>query len=116
MKQRNTALILVDLQNDFCLGGNLAVPGGDEVVPLANRLQQQFDLVMVNILAKVIIAMCAEGLGTVIRPGGVGVFSGIIEDQADDVEAALKQTGLIPRSRRNSNEWVVIEAWRPSET
>ncbi len=34
------ALILVDLQNDFCPGGPLAVPGGDEVVPVANRLLQ----------------------------------------------------------------------------
>ena len=75
--------------------------------------QQQFDLAMVNILAKVIIAMCADGLGQVIRPGGVGIFSGIIQDQAADVEVALQQTGLIPRKQRHLNEWVVIEAWRP---
>jgi nicotinamidase/pyrazinamidase len=40
------ALILVDLQNDFCPGGALPVPGGDEVVPLANRLQSRFDVVV----------------------------------------------------------------------
>lgn len=40
------ALIIVDLQNDFCAGGSLAVPGGDEVVPLANKLQGQFELVI----------------------------------------------------------------------
>lgn len=40
------ALIMVDLQNDFCTGGSLAVPGGDEVIPLANRLQPYFDLVI----------------------------------------------------------------------
>jgi nicotinamidase/pyrazinamidase len=39
------ALILVDLQNDFLPGGALAVPGGDEVIPLANALQPRFDLV-----------------------------------------------------------------------
>jgi nicotinamidase/pyrazinamidase len=33
-----TALILVDIQNDFCPGGTLAVPKGDEVVAAANRL------------------------------------------------------------------------------
>ena len=32
------ALLLVDIQNGFCPGGNLAVPHGDEIVPLANRL------------------------------------------------------------------------------
>lgn len=40
------ALILVDLQNDFMPGGALSVPGGNEVVPLANRLQPRFDLVV----------------------------------------------------------------------
>lgn len=32
------ALLLVDIQNGFCPGGNLPVPHGDEVVPVANRL------------------------------------------------------------------------------
>ncbi|MBN2579338.1 MAG: bifunctional nicotinamidase/pyrazinamidase [Pirellulales bacterium] len=40
------ALIVVDLQNDFCPGGALAVPGGDEIVPVVNRLMPQFDLVV----------------------------------------------------------------------
>jgi nicotinamidase/pyrazinamidase len=39
-------LILVDIQNDFLPGGTLAVPRGDEVVPVANRLQPSFDLVV----------------------------------------------------------------------
>jgi nicotinamidase/pyrazinamidase len=40
------ALILVDLQNDFLPGGALAVPHGDEVIPIANELQPRFDLVL----------------------------------------------------------------------
>ncbi len=40
------ALILVDLQNDFLPGGALAVPHGDEVIPVANRVQPHFDLVV----------------------------------------------------------------------
>ena len=32
------ALIVIDVQNDFCPGGALAVAGGDEIVPLVNRL------------------------------------------------------------------------------
>lgn len=32
------ALLLVDIQNGFCPGGNLPVPDGDKVVPVANRL------------------------------------------------------------------------------
>ena len=39
------ALILVDIQNDFIPGGALAVPGGDEVISLVNRLQTKFKLI-----------------------------------------------------------------------
>ncbi len=40
------ALILVDIQNDFIPGGALAVPQGDEIVPVANRVQAEFDLIV----------------------------------------------------------------------
>ena len=40
------ALIVVDVQNDFIPGGALAVPGGDEVIPLVNRLQTGFELIV----------------------------------------------------------------------
>jgi nicotinamidase/pyrazinamidase len=40
------ALIIVDLQNDFLPGGALAVPHGDEVIAVANKLQQKFELVL----------------------------------------------------------------------
>lgn len=40
------ALIVVDLQNDFVPGGSLAVPRGNEIIPLINRLQEMFDLVV----------------------------------------------------------------------
>jgi len=39
-------LIIVDLQNDFLPGGALAVPHGDEVIAIANKLQEHFDLVL----------------------------------------------------------------------
>jgi len=40
------ALILVDIQNDFLPGGALAVPSGDQIIPVVNRLQPRFDLVV----------------------------------------------------------------------
>src|SRR6476469_6529723 len=40
------ALLLIDIQNDFLPGGRLAVPAGDEIIPLVNALQPQFDLVV----------------------------------------------------------------------
>ena len=40
------ALILVDLQNDFLPAGALPVPDGDQVIPLANQIQQRFDIIV----------------------------------------------------------------------
>jgi nicotinamidase/pyrazinamidase len=40
--QTKDALIIVDVQNDFCPGGALAVSGGDEVVPVLNRAIARF--------------------------------------------------------------------------
>ncbi len=39
-------LLVVDVQNDFCPGGSLAVEQGDEVVPVINRLMSRFDRVV----------------------------------------------------------------------
>ncbi|MEM0934771.1 MAG: bifunctional nicotinamidase/pyrazinamidase [Pseudomonadota bacterium] len=39
-----SALIVIDVQNDFCAGGALAVPDGDAVVPRINAMLGQFDV------------------------------------------------------------------------
>jgi nicotinamidase/pyrazinamidase len=41
-------LLIVDLQNDFCPGGALAVAGGDEIVPRINSIMGWFDLVVAS--------------------------------------------------------------------
>lgn len=46
MFKKTKALIVVDVQNDFCPGGALPVPKGDEVVPAINRLMGEHDLVV----------------------------------------------------------------------
>lgn len=40
------ALIIVDVQNDFTTGGRLAVDGGEEIIPLVNRIQDEFELIV----------------------------------------------------------------------
>jgi nicotinamidase/pyrazinamidase len=47
---KKRALLVVDVQNGFCAGGNLPVPGGDEVVPVINRLIAEggYDLVVAS--------------------------------------------------------------------
>jgi nicotinamidase/pyrazinamidase len=41
-------LIIVDVQNDFCTGGALAVPGGEKVVPAINRIAERFENVVLT--------------------------------------------------------------------
>jgi nicotinamidase/pyrazinamidase len=48
MRHDSDVLIVIDVQNDFCPAGHLAVPGGDEVVPLINRLAHGFDHVVLT--------------------------------------------------------------------
>ena len=44
----NDILLVVDIQNDFCPDGALAVPEGDAVVPLINRLMDRFSHVVLT--------------------------------------------------------------------
>lgn len=41
-------LLVVDVQNDFCPGGALAVPAGDQVLPVVNRLIDRFEAVVLT--------------------------------------------------------------------
>jgi nicotinamidase/pyrazinamidase len=48
MSPANEALVIIDVQNDFCPGGALAVPGGDEIVPGINALMDDFAAVILT--------------------------------------------------------------------
>ena len=48
MHAKNTALIVVDVQNGFCPNGNLAVPNGDAVVPIINQLAKHFQNIVLS--------------------------------------------------------------------
>jgi nicotinamidase/pyrazinamidase len=45
---KHTALLVIDVQPDFCPGGALAVPDGDSVVPLINQLAKKFTNVVLT--------------------------------------------------------------------
>ncbi|MEM7785501.1 MAG: bifunctional nicotinamidase/pyrazinamidase [Planctomycetota bacterium] len=46
MNLQSAALIIVDVQNDFCTGGQLEVPSGEKVIPIVNRLSPIFPTVV----------------------------------------------------------------------
>ncbi len=45
---KHSVLLVIDVQNDFCTGGALAVPGGEDVVPLVNALARKFPSVVLT--------------------------------------------------------------------
>ncbi|HEX5612871.1 MAG TPA: bifunctional nicotinamidase/pyrazinamidase [Burkholderiales bacterium] len=48
MPKPTDCLLVVDVQNDFCPGGALAVKRGDEIVPLVNQLARRFQNVVIT--------------------------------------------------------------------
>ncbi|PAU93938.1 nicotinamidase [Aliifodinibius salipaludis] len=40
------ALLIIDVQNDFCPGGALEVPNGEQIIPTINKLSREFDIVI----------------------------------------------------------------------
>lgn len=45
---KNIALVIVDVQNDFCPGGKLAVANGDEIIPTINIMRDDFETVILT--------------------------------------------------------------------
>jgi nicotinamidase/pyrazinamidase len=48
MDKKDSVLIIIDVQNDFCPGGSLAVKGGDEIVPIINVLANGYQHVLLT--------------------------------------------------------------------
>ena len=66
----------------------------------------EFDILLVNILAKIIIELCGQGLGKVVKPGGLVVFAGLIDTQEAEVREAVKRAGLAVIERMQGKDWV----------
>jgi ribosomal protein L11 methyltransferase len=122
-KMRASRVVAVDIDSIAAkiTAENAAVNGvSDSIVAQQGTLEtvrasaRRFDLLLANILARIIIEMCDQGLGDVVRPGGVAIFSGIITEQVDDVRLALSRAGYQVTNVRTEGDWVSIEAIRPA--
>ena len=67
----------------------------------------QYDVVVANILADVIIGLTTE-LHGLLAPGGNLIASGIIDTREADVRQALEGIGLTPLETRRQTEWVAL--------
>lgn len=65
-------------------------------------------IVLANILAPVLIRLLGEGLGDLLTDGGALILSGILQEQADEVQAAAENHGLRLMMRHQSGDWVAL--------
>ena len=123
------ALIVVDLQNDFCPGGALGVAGGDEIVPVINRLVNSFATVVYTrdwhppnhvsfaenpqFIDKSWPAHCVAGTpgadfhpALLVRPDGIIVDKGT--DPAVEAYSGFQGTGLAEKLRARQVDTVYI--------
>ena len=68
-----------------------------------------FDIVVANILADVILGM-ADALVSALKPHGILIASGIIENRAENVRRGLVAAGVTILETRSESEWVAILA------
>ena len=84
--------------------------GAEEDPALAAELaRRRYHLVLANIVADVIIPLAPQVPG-LLEPDGIFLCSGIIDTRADEVEAALKKSGLTVIRKREKNGWAALEA------
>ncbi len=76
---------------------------------LTGSISGTFDVVVANIVADVICALCAD-VGRFLAPGGRFVASGIIDTREGDVRAAFAQHGLTVSERYAEDGWVCLVA------
>lgn len=69
---------------------------------------RHFDLAMANLTAKIILKLVPEGLQNAVWPGSKMVFSGIIEEQAQEVIEALESIDLEVLGQRQIDDWVML--------
>lgn len=71
-----------------------------------------FDIVTANIVADIIIRL-APGIGAFIRPDGLFIASGIIDEREAEVDAALKKCGMIKLSAKHEKGWCALLFKKP---
>ena len=97
---------------------NLAINGVADYIELragqpADLVAQEFDIIVANLTAEVIIAVAYELVGCLASKGKM-ILSGILYELAVDVESALVARGLTIIERNAGGEWCALVAARPS--
>lgn len=101
--------------NALPLAVNVATGAGPDDGPfwrLPDGTRRVWDVVLVNILPHVIIALLEQGLHLHLAPGGRMILAGIIEEREPEVLAALAERGWRVTGRLVEGDWVALVAGR----
>jgi ribosomal protein L11 methyltransferase len=71
------------------------------------RSNVRFDLIVANIIARVLAALAGDMAGA-LAPGGTLIASGIIAEREGEVAEALAAAGLLPLERRQDGDWLAL--------
>jgi len=96
--------------------GNVVANGMQEIITVKqgslSEASGSYDLVMVNILARVIVEMVQAGLATKLSADGVLITAGITAERASEVLTAFERGGLTSLGQRRRDDWVSLLAKR----
>ena len=73
-----------------------------------DKATDRFDLLLVNILARVIIELADQGLVNRVRPTGLVIAAGIVVEQEAEVTVALRKHRVEIVERRQDKDWVTL--------
>jgi ribosomal protein L11 methyltransferase len=90
------------------IAGNGIAEGVDVEAGSVEVAKGPYDLVLVNILARIILSLVGEGLAETLAPGGTVIASGIIDDQEEGVRTAFEAHGIQIVDRLVEKDWVAL--------
>lgn len=99
--RKNSLVNGVNNCSDFFVGSLAEIKAGNFQI-------KQAPLVMANILAPVITRLLAEGINDIVAPHGNLVLSGILEEQAKEVEVAVQAGGMRLIEKRQDGDWLAL--------
>ncbi|SMP39552.1 50S ribosomal protein L11 methyltransferase [Anoxynatronum buryatiense] len=82
---------------------------------LMDVVSERADILVSNIIAEIIVKMCPD-IHQYLKPGGIWIASGIINEKVPLVTRAIEEAGLKMISARSLGEWAVITAAVPGES
>ena len=95
------------------VGGIIRVEEGS--VGPGEPIQGEYDLVVANIIARILIEL-SPSLVRAVRPGGTLILGGIIDIKEDLVQEAFAKLGMQPVRRDTREDWVVLVYTKPTDS